>query len=402
MRDFLLIRCDPDGGHMSALPVRAGQAQGAAQPFDRLEDVPVSLLEDANPCIMLLSGPGILVRAVDIPARNESEARAAAGFLLEDDIAAPIESQHVALAPKAPGRCRRAAVIERAAMDHIIARLEAAGIRPDFLLPEHAALAPEADKALLVDAGACILIALPAGDSFAIEPELWRLVGSGMLKEAGVARLQIISGRPQALSPDNGFGDDIDVTVADRPPEDMLIAGLLAQKPMTLLSGAYRPSGDWRARMALFRRAVALATAALLIGTATMALEARFHHREAAGARAAAQDLLLAAAPEIRRIVNPRAQMDAAIAAASARGGDFLLLSSLAFDALAARETVSVQNLRYDSNRGALDLELEFGGYDEIEAIKARLEAKGVMVREGATRSHQGRFIGTIALELGR
>lgn len=402
MRDFLLLRGHPADGTMLTVRVRDGVAEGRFALRADLAQAKEIAMREALDIVILIPGTLAVVHKIELPVRGHRAARAAAAFALEERIAAPVETQHVALSSADGTGRRRAAVIDRAHMLSITASLRASGLRPAALMPDHAALRPEPGEALALADGGLFLVALDGGESFAIEPGLFRHIAPALLEQAGIARLGWHEGDGSALLPDDALPAGIAIERAKGDAADLFASGIAAQPPMTLLEGDYDLRPGWRARLAPFRHAAALAALALPLHAGLVALEGL-------GDRKAVQALddLIAqrmheALPNTRRIVNPVAQMDAAIASASARGGDFLLLAGHAFETAAMRAGVEIDTMRYDGQRGSLDLALQFSDIGDLATMTERLRSNAILVREGAIRSEGGRYSGALSLELPR
>ena len=130
---------------------------------------------------VFLNGLDVLGLSASIPARNEKEARRAAPFAIEDDLAETVEDSHVALAdadkdnPTAP---REINVVSVQAMTQLIQALSEQGFDEAEVVAAHSLL-PQ--RNILYEAPGLVLGRL-GGRGFALDPSLGRDVLIGISK----------------------------------------------------------------------------------------------------------------------------------------------------------------------------------------------------------------------------
>lgn len=114
---------------------------------------------EGDATIVLVPGDAIAIHWLALPTATPAQAAAAARHLLATAIAAPIDDQHVAAAPRADADGRwPVAVVSVATMRGWLDRLATHGLDPDALLPLPLLLTPP-------ETG---LVALPLGDQVAL------------------------------------------------------------------------------------------------------------------------------------------------------------------------------------------------------------------------------------------
>lgn len=134
-------------------------------------------LTDFGGDVLIVPGNAALIRWLDIPARTELQARAAAELMIREDMAQGHETAHVALGPKADTPRRLVVVVDRALMEAWLGVARQYGVDPGVVIPDCLLFAePESSSD-----GQAVARAIRVGDLVAIrgrefaltcEPEL--------------------------------------------------------------------------------------------------------------------------------------------------------------------------------------------------------------------------------------
>lgn len=357
----------------------------------------------ATRTVAIVPGTEVLTRVVSLPARTEAQARAAIPFLLAEEIGAPAKSQHLALGPRREGSEERlVAVVARQRMEAWTGALAAAGIVADRMIPDHGAVIAGHREAVLFDLPGHVAAALGDGTGCAIEHELLPDLLGPLLERAGVARVTLHSAAPDRLAPREGWGDR-EVVVASADAMAALAAGAGENAGPDLLQGAFGPRRDWPALVRPWRRVALLAAALPILFAVATLTDIRRLDSQRRAALAEAEALFREAVPEAGRVVNPKAQIDAALAAAEARSGsDFLAAADILFEALAGVEGAALSALRYDAGRGGLVAEIVHTGQEDLERIDRAASARGARVDKGSSRASAAGTVSELTLEARR
>lgn len=330
-----------------------------AQGVDMLGDLP-----QADAAVLLLPGERVVTKRLALPARSQREARMAAPFALEEQLATPAPDLHFALSRADAGQQHLVAYLDKSLMVEWINARADLDIVPDyFMLPQ------PADGFVFLKNDGRVLTRLADGSGLAVEEALWPHISPALPAEG-----QEIKGGIFTL-----FSGDF---------------------PLSLRQGAYKPSGQKGAFPRPSRLSMGLAAAVALVFIAQNIIATVIDTNTAHRLEAAVEAELRVAFPDIERIVNPRAQMRARLAQLGGGEGDVLRLSNLVFSALEGEETMVLDSLRFNADEGVLRLTLFYGAYADMERMKTALAARGAVWEEGASRQSEGRIQSDVVVRL--
>lgn len=346
---------------------------------------------------VLLSGLDVTGLTAIIPARNEHEARRAAPYAVEDDLAEGVEASHVALSepdkanPSAP---RLINVVSNGRLKEVIAALSHQGWDEAEIMAAHSLLP---DGNVLYEAPGLVL---------------------GRLGERSFAL-------------DAGFGQDVLISISAPHPEIMIygqhVANALGRPAneagASSLEALLVQLADWAARdgrgirlrqgafearrpidldgAGRWKLAGALAAVLALGWFANMVLET-----QAMNARANELDSL---AQEFARIGWPDLGGDVRQVLATSGGADgaadqfpgLLDASAVLYNGLAQVEGSELRTLRYDRARRQLTASVAFESFADVDRLTTVLSESGLTARSGDSRQSGSRVIGDLTLEAG-
>lgn len=331
----------------------------------------------------------ITLREIEIPTRSDAQARAAAPFVIEDEIAEDPAYVHVAVGPEMRPGTRLVAVVAHEKMakwgDALINQEAGNAI----LLPESCAHKLAEGEAMLIDHEDSILLILHGGVGFAVEIDLFALVIERLIVESSIKSLTIYSHRFEILIPATLRGllnINVQPSLSDVQYEKMLAAGL-STKTLNLRQGRYAPAmsplsvlKDWKVPGALIG---ALALSYLL----WVLLQAVQLSSGAEALRAETETIFRQALPDVVRMVNPRAQIQARLNESGGAGDQFLILSSGLFTALENTPGSRLNALQFNAGQGRLTATVVLPSYAEMESVRRHLNALDLKLEEGSTRS---------------
>lgn len=346
---------------------------------------------------VLLSGLDVTGLTAIIPARNENEARRAAPYAVEDDLAEGVEASHVVLSepdkadPAAP---RLINVVSNARLNEVIAALGDQGWDEAEIIAAHSLL--------------------PNGN---------------VLYEAPGLVLGRLGERSFAL--DAGFGRDLLISVSAAHPEikiygqhvadalgrpaDEAGASSLEALLVQLVDWAERDGRGIRLRQGAFeaRRPIdldgagrwklagALAAVLALGWFASMVLETQAMNARADELDSLAQEFARIGWPDLGGDVR---QVLAASGGANGATDQFpglLDVSAVLYNGLAQVEGSELRTLRYDRARRQLTASVAFESFADVDRLTTVLSESGLTARSGDSRQSGGRVIGDLTLEAG-
>lgn len=307
--------------------------------------------QDAEVVLLLRAEQVLLVSAPRV-AKRTAQLRQALPYALEDQLLAPVEQLHFAIADAAADAERVAvAVIDRAWLAARISQLTERGLDVDHALAESQCLqiatGPAAwsdGERLLLRRAASEAVCIPLADLDAMQP--W-LEGQGW--QPG-----------EALPAPSSW---IDLA---RP---RLVGG-----EIELLQGEFQPVRRARAEHAGWRWAIALAAAALLLVLGHTWLETRALQQHVAMRNAEMADVLRATVPGLTRVVDPVAQLRA-VAAGAGHASDGLVWLGRIAPLLAGTQHLTLESAEYRGD--TLELVVVGSDVETLDFLRQQIGSLG-------------------------
>jgi type II secretion system protein L len=344
--------------------------------------------------VLLAPGEDVTLFAIDLPVRGGAQALAAARFAIEDDLAQPIEELEIALRPRNAGARREVAVVSRERLEAWTATLESLGAAAETVTPDYAALPVGPGAILVVEHNGRVLVR-GEGLGFAADAALAPAVVGAVLAQRPDDAVTLRSDRAEALLPRAlREGRRLEIVPAPTDAEllDLFAEGLAAGGEVDL--APRRRGGDAGLRFKDWRLAAGLGAAAAAAFVAMLTAETFSFRAHAAAAEADAARIVARAFPDAA---------DAAEARAALRGGGagagFLTLSGLLAESVAEVPSMEIESLRFDETGDGLAVSVVFAAYEDVQALRAAIEARGGRLTEGASRMQNGRLMGELTVE---
>lgn len=288
-----------------------------------------------------------------VAAKSEAEARKAALYAIEDDLAQSVEDVHLLLGPKQSGtNARDIYVADKALLQHWTDRLQAIGLgHAEIVLEASLTLAPGTlfdfgDRLLMHGAGGIL-----GADRAWPEDVLLEILRKADLSEANVTSANALE----------------------------TLAALEARAPGIRLTAAVGAGGAGSGNA--FRRwrlagVLALAAAAIWIAGIQVEINGLLTTaREQEAAARAAYRQQFSGAPEPIDIHAEVRRLSAATSGAPS--GDFPGLAAAIYEALAARPGAQLRQLQYTDSDASLRAAVRFTTAPEADAFRAALEVSG-------------------------
>ncbi|HEV7489438.1 MAG TPA: type II secretion system protein GspL [Rhodanobacteraceae bacterium] len=371
MPDRLLLRFDSDGDSTWLTQAADGRMlHGSTRGFP-----PSTVVAGAAEIIVLTPAEDVLLTEARVAARNRAQLMQAVPFAIEDQLLTPVEDLHFA-ATRGPGDTVGVAVVAKATLHAWLDRLDAAGIRPDALLPESIALPSPADRAAALIENDRAIVRFAQWSAFVCAPAdlaAWLQRANG----AGPPRpLDAYDFRDGTATPLPGA-----ITNLQERQRDPLafLARNLGKPPLNFLEGQFAPQHRAAHGARLWRIAAVLAAIVLVLAVANLGFEVVQLARASARMDTLAEDAVRKAFPEIDAAELARyppaelARNRIERLRGGAQGNGFLHV--VAEIAPVIGSTTRIQTRGIEFRNGALELGLRAPDVATLDAVRERLAA---------------------------
>ncbi|WP_111266002.1 type II secretion system protein GspL [Marilutibacter maris] len=328
-------------------------------------------------CILAIPGHQVGSQWLELKARNEAQALAAARLLLEERLAGGGDDLHVVLAaPPDAGTRRQVLYLAPAVLRHHLDRARTLGFEPDMAIPDYMLLpapqAPDRDEART----AAATVFERDGQWLVRAPEL------AFGCEAGLAET-VLAGAPPTTP------------VADTGQVEAVLARGAVAVSVDLLQGRFtraeaQPSDlpRWR-RVALLAGLLALSPLLLVaVGAARYGIAASALRSETA---ATVQDLGAAVGGD------PITSLQDALISTAA-GDRFARLNAALHGAISTIPTLQLERLDYRRDK-ALEAVVAHPARGDLDELRRRLSDAGLRLEVGGTRDGGGGLSTTIRID---
>ncbi|WP_109261167.1 type II secretion system protein GspL [Hyphobacterium indicum] len=394
-RDLVLFAPAQDGGPIRWARVEAGRRKRSG------EGLPPVPEEAFDRLIVVLPSSELFVSRIHLAARSDREARQAAPFVIEDELAAPVEATAFAVGPAAEDGMRWIYAARRPLVDHWRRLAEPLPARRVYFVPDAFAVLEAAEDLVIFGEDGDLLLCRPRHDRPAMR------LDSDMLAETLPVLLTASNPDTLAVS-ENVEWTEIAGVPLPRPRRfaafdlAVQIAGL-APETLAKLPGFMEKSTSaarWVAFITPFRRAGLLALAAAVVAGLMMAGEGIYYRQQRSAIDDAGTALFASAFPETR-IVNPEVQLRQRLAAQEGTGGsDFLVLARAVAELGRQVETVQIDTLRFDRSLNVLNVSATYSDFADFEALNAAAASIGVTLEDGGVRQNGDVLNGDFAVRL--
>ncbi|MFC7290359.1 type II secretion system protein GspL [Hirschia litorea] len=340
--------------------------------------------------VLVLPGQNVSAFRAVLNAKNDAQLRAIAPFVIEDDIAADIDGQHVSIGYHAyETRHYTLAVVSHDYMTIWQNALQEVGLVPFKILPDYFCLPKNSEHVT------CLLLNNRSlyryqdwGASF--DPD----VDGGLIEKIvqSAAEKWDYAGQSNTIELSEIAHDTSDSL-------DILAAQVVNEK-FTLMQGRYVvKSSSSSNTFKQWKMPLVLAMVSVLIATGYNIAEGLTFKSETRVLSTSVTNEVRRVFPGVKRIVNARAQLKT-LTAGTGQASDFLQLSGLLSVGVQEVEGISLDSLRYDARRKEIQASIMYANYEELTQFKETIEALGGSVREGGSRQVGNSRAGEITVTL--
>ena len=347
---------------------------------------------------VFLNGLDVLGLSATIPARNENEARRAAPFAIEDDVAEAVETSHVALSsgdkanPAAP---RQINVVSVEALNGIVSHLNEQGLGEAAIVAAHSVL-PAQDG---LYEGPGIVLGRLGERSFSIDASLGKDALISLLEPFPEAQIhgQHVAQAVGRTSISNGANSLDTFLIQLAEWADGGATGINLRQGMFRVrqSVDFDGFGHWRV-------AGVLAAVAALAWFGTAIVETSAMQARAVDYEELSQEFARVGWPE----TNGDVQQVLAIAG-SDRGSSAQVFPSVLdatavlYDSLSQVEGSELRSVRYDRLRRQMTVTVAFESFADVDRLTTIVTESGLNARSGDSRQSGSKVIGDLTLESG-
>lgn len=355
----------------------------------------------------LVPGEDVMLFLADIPSRSLQKVQQAAPFLLEDKLAEDVENLHFAAGLRDTGN-HLVAVTRQERMRHWLDEIGKAGLQPAQVVAETSALPVPADSVTVVLDGAYALARFPDGSGFTAERESAPGLLKRKLTNANGTSMKVVI---YATESDDGPGfaaalDGIAETSHQLLKDGLLpllATGLRQQRGLNLLQAAFQLRSDLQEHWRVWRVALVLAAACLVLLLVQQGMGyVRLRH-QAADLQNQVDQLLSQAMPGSK--ISPGTeetrmkQLLGQLQGGSDAGSLLPLLDALGAG-VAANSSIQIIAVNYQG--GSLQAQLQAGDVGALDGLKAALSGKpGITANLDSVNASGSQVTGRITLSGG-
>jgi general secretion pathway protein L len=364
-------------------------------------------LEGRNPYVFV-SGLSVLMTRVRLPAQNRQRLLKAVRYALEEQLAQDVEQLHFAIAPReADGRVPVMAVA-RETLDEWLARMSDAGIRPRALMPQTLGLPWSPREWSVYTEAETGLVRTGACSGFAVDADNLEVLLQAVCqrKDAAVQRVRFL-GYAGAVAPEPEL-DGLERVVDEQPrlPLLQLASHLQGEldpaRTLNLLQNDYSLREQWGKAFRPWRVAAVMFLLWSLLQGGLVIVERQSYEAEAIALWKEASSIFQSAFPQVRKIVDPRVQMELKLAAlrgsAGEGGSGFVGVISSIGPVLGAETDLRLRTLTFREGRVSLDLSI--ADLQRLETLKENMaEKSGMVVEIVSARNEEGRVEARLRLQ---
>lgn len=341
---------------------------------------------------LLLPAQRCLVLDLPVAKHEAKHLSATLPWTLEERLLEPVEQVHVAHGPVQDGSAPVSA-INAAWLQHRVDDLRAAGLQPQSACSELLLLPWQEGQWSVAFADAdMVLVRHGAHAGFACARRNLNTALQLLLNEQQQApqQVRVIGVDANALDA-TLFPVLLQSRLSVQRHDAQRLAAAFAPPACNLLQGAFAPALPW-AKWWREWRVAAVLLFGLLLGDLALSAYGTVQLERAAAEQDAAIVALYRSVQPDGALVDPRLQLEQAIAAAGASGNDsFLELLSRMAPALQATPEARVQNLEYDASNGLLQLQVLTADYAAAEKLRGYLQNAGLQAELlGSSRDGSG------------
>ena len=391
MKTLFIRILDPETQDITWTLIPPAKGEDSSVKHGSLSDV--AKHAEGNRVVLLIPGTDVLLTHTSIPTSNKQRLLKAIPYTFENQILDDVETQHFAIGARDKSGNIPVAIIRKSTIEALIDLLQQNNIHANIITPDTLTL-PWIPKSwtILRENNLCLIRTSESG-GFSIESEN---LGELVQASTGDDTEQTDEQPPENIKIINHGNKDDDIEEIsgldienkwqaehyENDPLTLMAEALNPANCINLLQGKYSPRSQlvknlrpWIPAAALFVIWISLQGIIDVTNYVTMGKESKAISREI-------EKVFRDELPEIKRIVNPRAQMKQQLAklkkSKGSEGDSFLDLLSLTSPAFTNQNVKELKNINYRGNQ--LDIELIINNLQNLDGLKQELETRGLKI----------------------
>ncbi len=343
--------------------------------------------------IVILPGTQIGCFRTVLGAKNERQARSVAGYAIEDDIAGDISTEHIAIGFAAVSqRTYTICTINAEKLEQWINTLSQFGLSASKILPDYFVL-PELPGSVAVAPLRYRTVLRAGAFGAAIDVDLGASFIDAAIESAGQKWLATSTENSDPAFGVQNIADDSETAL------DVMAAQAVAGGGLNLRQGRFIDKRRTKSQASILEEwkwPAAVGVMAVLVASAVNVTEGVMLNQSADQIETQTEQEMRAAFPELKRIVNPTAQLRTALQSKSVSGSEFLQLTSMVSLAVDEVDGFTVESVRFDDARSQLQVSILYTDYDQLNRFKQIIEGVGGKLEDRGSRQQGDRRAGNI------
>jgi general secretion pathway protein L len=382
--------------------IRFPAAATASSPFEwvRLDDAGVredggvtaegdlaslSALGGTTRMVVLVPAAEVSFASAELPTRSASRALQLAPFALEEQLAGDVETLHFAAGPVDEAGRTPFVVVAKATMERWLELLQQAGLVAAALVPDLLAVPDNPGHTVLWLEAGQVVVRPPGQWPMALDadPLESALDIAGVTGTATPPHVLVYAAPDDHAVAEVALGAiaaqvaSLRVQLLAEGALPALARSALHVPPVSLLQGTYASRGGRGGTARRWRLPMALAASVLVLGLASLLVDLARAKTDLRRLDALIADAAHQAMPDVKKLVDPRRQVEARLLVARAHAGATGLLGALGALATVRAQTPSLELQGINYTDGTTDLEVTASDVAALEQVRGGLSTAG-------------------------
>ncbi|MET0051095.1 MAG: type II secretion system protein GspL [Candidatus Thiodiazotropha sp.] len=385
MAEVIVLHCHDSRCGLVSWSIRGGVVNDTAE--GTLEEA--AQQARGKRTLMLIPASEVLLTQVRIPTRNRQRLLQAIPFSLENELTEDIDELHFAAGSIDAEQITPVMVIARQRLDDWLSRFEEVGLEPMGLFADLTCLPRQEKTWNLYQDEHCLLVQTQLNQGFSVDIMNAESVLDMALQQAQEnAPEKLIVHHLEAVEPMaklENIAADCEIIFQPIPSRSQLTALLASnlneKTQINLLQGEYLRVDKMTLQWKRWLPAAALGAVFAGLSMATTVKDYYTYEQQSKSLDQEIRTTFQQAFPDIKRIVDPRVQMEQQLKALQGSGAGFTQFATLFVPAAEIVKKAPNTTLESISFRdGQLDLQLTIKELQALEPLKNQLQAAGLNV----------------------